>query len=223
MAEKTRLAESAAKTRKKMDQANRLINSLQANKVRWVQNANEFKSLKLRLVGDVAKACAFVSYCGPFNSEFRSKLLDEYFHADLLEKEIPVSEDLALTEFLVDQATIGEWNLEGLPADDLSIQNGIMVTRSSRYPLMMDPQGQAIKWIKSREPDLLKFDTILTLNNPMLKDRLKFPLAEGLPCLIESIENEVDPMLDPILEKQIIVKGRAKLIKISDTDCDYDD
>jgi len=87
----------------------------------------------------------------------------------------------------------------------------------------MDPQGQALKWIKSREPDLLKFDCILTLNNPMLKDRLKFPLAEGLPCLIESIENEVDPMLDPILEKQIIVKGRAKIVIIADTECDYDD
>jgi dynein heavy chain, axonemal len=36
LAEKTRLADSAAKTRKKMDQANRLINSLQANKTRWV-------------------------------------------------------------------------------------------------------------------------------------------------------------------------------------------
>jgi dynein heavy chain len=177
----------------------------------------------LRLVGDVAKACAFVSYCGPFNSDFRTKLLDEYFHSDLIEKEIPVSEDLQLTQFLVDQATIGEWNLEGLPADDLSIQNGIMVTRSSRYPLMMDPQGQAIKWIKSREPDLLKHNTITTLNNPNLKEALKWPLQEGLPCLIESIENEVDPMLDPVLEKQIIVKGRAKLIKISDTDIDYDD
>jgi dynein heavy chain len=149
--------------------------------------------------------------------------LDEYFHQDLIDREIPVSEDLQLTQFLVDQATVGEWNLEGLPADDLSIQNGIMVTRSSRYPLMMDPQGQALKWIKSREPDLLKFDCIFTLNNPMLKDRLKFPLAEGLPCLIESIENEVDPMLDPILEKQIIVKGRAKIVIISDTECDYDD
>jgi len=65
--------------------------------------------------------------------------LDEYFHQDLQDKEIPVSDDLQLTEFLVDQATVGEWNLEGLPSDDLSIQNGIMVTRSSRYPLMMDP------------------------------------------------------------------------------------
>lgn len=88
---------------------------------------------------------------------------------------------------------------------------------------MMDPQGQAIKWIKKREPLLLEKDSILTLNNPNLKDRLKMPLDEGWPVLIESIENEVDPMLDPILEKQIIVKGRAKLIKISDTDFDYND
>ena len=72
MAEKNALQEKAAKTRKKMDQANRLINSLKDNKERWIQNANEFKSLKQKLVGDVAKACAFVSYCGPFNSDFRS-------------------------------------------------------------------------------------------------------------------------------------------------------
>ena len=45
----------------------------------------------------------------------------------------------------------------------------------------------------------------------------------GWAVLIESIENEVDPMLDPILEKQIIVKGRNKLIKISDQDMDYSD
>jgi dynein heavy chain len=40
---------------------------------------------------------------------------------------------------LVDAATIGEWALEGLPSDDLSVQNGIMVTKSSIYPLMIDP------------------------------------------------------------------------------------
>lgn len=64
---------------------------------------------------------------------------------------------------------------------------------------------------------------IFTLNHPSLKDALKYPLQEGFPVLIESIENEVDPMLDPILEKQIIVKGRNKLIKIADQDMDFDD
>jgi dynein heavy chain len=80
-----------------------------------------------------------VSYCGPFNSEYRDKLIGEYFHNDLMTRNMPVSEELSLTQFLVDQATVGEWNLEGLPTDELSIQNGIMVTRSSRYPLMIDP------------------------------------------------------------------------------------
>jgi dynein heavy chain len=56
-----------------------------------------------------------------------------------------------------------------------------------------------------------------------LRDALKWPLQEGFPVLIESIENEVDPMLDPILEKQIIVKGRSKLIKLADQEFDYDD
>ena len=41
--------------------------------------------------------------------------------------------------------------------------------------------------------------------------------------LIEAIEHEVDPMLDPILEKQIIVKGRNKLIRIADQEMDYCD
>lgn len=223
MAEKNALQERAAKTRKKMDQANRLINSLQDNKERWIQNANEFKSLKQRLVGDVAKACAFVSYCGPFNSEFRAKLVGELFNQDLVSRGIPTTNDMQLTQFLVDDATIGEWNLQGLPTDELSIQNGIMVTRSSRFPLMIDPQGQAISWIKRRERDLIEKDCIFTLNHPSLKDALKFPLMEGYAVLIEQIENEVDPLLDPILEKQIIVKGRNKLIKIADTDMDFDD
>ena len=41
--------------------------------------------------------------------------------------------------------------------------------------------------------------------------------------MIESIENDVDPMLDPILEKQIIVRGRSKLLKMGDQEMDYDD
>lgn len=223
MSEKAALQERAAKTRRKMDQANRLINGLKDERKRWENDANNFASSKSKLVGDVAKACAFVSYCGPFTAEFRQILLEDYFHKDLTDRNIPRSEDLALTSFLVDTATVGEWNLQGLPSDDLSIQNAIMVTRSSRFPLLIDPQGQAMSWIKKREPDLEEKELIMNINNPSLKDRLKLPLQEGWPLMLEGIENEVDPMLDPILEKQIIQKKRSKFIKIADQEMDFDD
>jgi len=55
------------------------------------------------------------------------------------ERGIPVTTGLDIAQFLVDDTIMGEWNLQGLPKDDLSIQNGIMTTKSNRYPMLIDP------------------------------------------------------------------------------------
>jgi dynein heavy chain len=40
---------------------------------------------------------------------------------------------MQVTKFLVEDSEVGEWVLQGLPTDELSVQNGIMVTRASRW------------------------------------------------------------------------------------------
>ena len=38
---------------------------------------------------------------------------------------------------------VREWRAWGLPTDDVSIDNGILVTRGKRWPLMIDPQASS--------------------------------------------------------------------------------
>lgn len=56
------------------------------------------------------------------------------------------------SEILSDPITIGNWtNKYKLPNDGLSIDNAIILNNSTRYPLMIDPQIQANRWIKELE------------------------------------------------------------------------
>ncbi|KAH8056491.1 dynein light chain binding protein [Aureococcus anophagefferens] len=222
-AEKKLIEDNAAALQKKMSQASELIGGLSGEQKRWTDDANEFAEIKLRLVGDCAIACAFVSYCGPFNQDYRSYMLEDKYSNDCETRGVPVSQNLNVIDFLADIGTIGDWNQEGLPTDPLSIQNGILVTRSSRFPLLIDPQGQAVGWICEREKDRVPPTApTVQLTDPKLKDKLEFALQEGKAFIVLGVEQDIDPMLDPVLEKTYVQKGRRYVITISDKQMDYD-
>ena len=106
-----------------------------------------------------------------------------------------MTERLSVTSFMVDPGTVGDWALEGLPSDDLSVQNGIMVTRSARWPLLIDPQGQGLAWIRARE-EVNQLRTT-QLGDKRFRTQLEDAMSFGQPLLLENVEEEIDPVLDP--------------------------
>ena len=62
---------------------------------------------------------------------------------------ITCSDNCTLVGTLGDAVKIRHWQIYGLPRDTLSVDNGVIVEYSKRWPLFIDPQGQANKWIKN--------------------------------------------------------------------------
>ena len=60
-----------------------------------------------------------------------------------------------------------------------------------------------------------------SFSNPRFREQLEFCMAEGKTLIVIGVENELDPMMTPILEKEIIVKAKSKYITVSGKACDY--
>jgi len=97
---------------RKMTAATALINGLSDEKHRWTNQSKEFKIQLGKLVGDVLLATGFLSYCGPYNQEFRANLIRTWMGI-LKQKSIPFTTGLNIINMLVDSSTVSEWTLQG--------------------------------------------------------------------------------------------------------------
>ncbi|XP_060520516.1 dynein axonemal heavy chain 8 isoform X2 [Cylas formicarius] len=218
MAEKQEIFAAAMKVKNKMDAATALIDGLAGERVRWTDQLAQFKAETERLVGDVVLLTGFLGYTGPFNQEFRTNMQQTWLNS-LTRRKIPVTLSLNIIDSLTDIATIGEWNLQGLPTDELSIQNGIIVTIASRYPLLIDPQNQGKAWVKNKEKENRLIVT--SLNHKYFRNHIEDAVSLGYPLIIEDIGEELDPVLDNVLEKNHIKIGTTFKVKVGDKEVDF--
>ena len=211
-----KVKDDASLLQSKLDAAHAMITGLSDERTRWTEQIQLFKNEINRLVGDVLILTGFLSYTGPFNQQFRAIVQAEW-QLELKRRDIPFSLNIDVVERLTDTATIGEWNLQGLPNDELSIQNGIIVTQAPRYPLLIDPQSQGKAWIKQKEKDNL---IVTTLSHKYFRNNLEDAIQQGLPILIEDVGEELDPCMDNILEKNYIKMGGSYKVKLGDKEVD---
>jgi dynein heavy chain len=201
--------------------AERLISGLSSERVRWTDEIASLGANRTKLDGDCLLSSAFLSYLGAFNFEYRSAIFNEFWKADIEQKKIPLSNPYSLQSMLTTDLEMAQWEGEGLPSDELSIQNGILTTRASRWPLCIDPQMQAVTWIRRKEAKDLE-GRIKSFNDGDFLKFLELSVNYGFPFLFEGIDEYIDPVIAPILDKDIKTVAGRSFIKLGDKEVDWD-
>ena len=217
-AAKLKCQQEADETNKIIELANRLVGGLASENVRWAEAVENFKVSEKTLAGDVLLTCCFLSYVGCFTKRYRTDLMEKHWMPFLNQLATPIliTENLDPLSLLVDGAVVATWNNEGLPSDRMSTENATILTAAERWPLMIDPQLQGIKWIKNKYGQDL---VVVRLGQRGYLDTIERAISSGETVLIENIEESVDPVLDPLLGRNTIKKGRA--IKLGDKEVEY--
>ncbi|KAG7214621.1 hypothetical protein INR49_010513 [Caranx melampygus] len=222
--EKMGFQEEVNRTNKTIELANRLVKGLESENVRWAHSVAQYHEQEKTLCGDVLLTAAFISYAGSFSKTYRRELLDNLWMPFLRNQKmsIPMTEGLDPVSMLTDDAMVAQWNNEGLPGDKMSTQNATILTNlqtvlsdaGERWPLLIDPQLQGIKWIKSRYGSSLK---VVSLGQRGYVDVIEQAVVAGDTVLIENLEETIDPVIDPLLGRHTIKKGSC--IKVGDKEC----
>ena len=215
--EKNRLKEESENLEAKLDRADKLVNGLAGEYVRWQGSIGEYNASLFKVTGDALVAAAFMSYAGPFETRYRVDMCASW-SASVQNQRLPFTEGFNFVSFLANPEDVRDWNIQGLPKDDFSTENGVISTRGNRWPLMIDPQGQANRWIRNMEGDELK---IIDLKTPGFLRDVENAVQFGFPILLQDILEEIDPALEPVLSKSLLKIGNRVVMRIGDKELDY--
>jgi len=220
VAEKKRLTDAAETTSKRLVRAGKLTGGLADEGVRWAATVGELNIERTNLIGNVFLSAAFIAYLGFFTAPYRKILVEEWI-GKCKDLDIPISENYTLVRSMGEPVKIRDWNIWGLPVDEYSTENGILATKGKRWPLAIDPQGQANKWMRNMEQK--NNSKNVKGNDTTILRTLENAIRMGMPVILEDVGEELDPSLEPVLQKQIYKQGGRKLIRVGDSDVDYND
>ncbi len=195
----------------KLDRAGKIISGLEGEKTRWTQTVARLEKEFGLLIGNSLVAAGMVAYSGAFTAQFRSEM-EANWREKIKNLGIDFYDQVSMKGLLEDPVRTKIWTAATLPNDNLSIENAIIMFKSRRWPLMIDPQNQANKFIKNLGKDEAESGLdVFKMSDGQLLRNLELGIQFGKWVLIENVGEELDPALEPILLKQVDKSGSLKL------------
>ena len=206
-----------ASVKERVDRSVKVLDDLSAERERWSLSRESFGTLTATMVGDSLLASSYLSYGGIFDQSTRNMLL-QAIKKRLKEVDIEFQANLSLPDYMTNESERIEWFKHSLPSDLLCVENAVMLQKALRYPLVIDPTGQAVGFLKSFYKS--KSLAVTSFRDPSFVKVLESALRFGTPILIEDAEN-FDCVMNGILNREIRRSGGRNLCRLGRKEVDF--
>ncbi|XP_077915202.1 cytoplasmic dynein 2 heavy chain 1 isoform X5 [Halichoerus grypus] len=218
--EAAKLEAEVSRAQETIQAAEVLISQLNREHRRWNAQVAEITEELATLPKRAQLAAAFITYLSAAPEGLRKTCLEEWTKSACLEK-------FDLRRFLCTESEQLIWKSEGLPSDDLSIENALVILQiiglkswSQVCPFLIDPSSQATEWLKTHLKDS-RLEVINQQDSNFIT-ALELAVRFGKTLIIQEMDG-VEPVLYPLLRRDLVAQGPRYVVQIGDKIIDYNE
>jgi dynein heavy chain 2 len=218
VAESARIKNEVEKAEKTLEASENLLGKLSGERDRWSKQYEEEEKLIKALPKLVLLSAAFITYLPQAAEDVRKSVTKQWLSFVKLSDSTEQSFDLKA--FMSSESEMLKYKAEGLPADDLSMENAIAILNTVQYPLVIDPSQQATLWLQTNM--MQKSIECINPQDPKFATTLELAVRFGKTLLIQEIDS-IDPILFPLLRQEILVQGPRKSVRLGEKIIDFNE
>ncbi|KAG7698115.1 hypothetical protein KL930_001777 [Ogataea haglerorum] len=198
----------------KVGRSTLLLESLREEKVRWEASVVAFQGQRECLVGNTLLEAAYMSYLGRYNELERREYL-ELWKRELAKYAIPFDSTFTYRASSLKPDQEFTWQTNGLPNDELFIENTMIMSADKRFAFLIDPSGLMIDFMGKQYQDLVITSFLDDGYVKLLENCIRF----GGSILIRDGEH-YDPIISRVIARDVETSGGRSLVKLGSREID---
>ncbi|XP_063807614.1 cytoplasmic dynein 2 heavy chain 1 isoform X2 [Pseudophryne corroboree] len=211
--EAAKLEAELSKAQEIIESAELLISQLDGEHKRWNAQVEEIAEELSTLPKRAQLAAAFITYISAAPEDQRKDSIDQWMKSVGLET-------FDLKRFLSTESEQLIWKSEGLPSDELSVENALVILQSQVCPFLIDPSSQATEWLKTHLKDSRL--EVINQQDANFITALELAVRFGKTLIIQEMDG-VEPVLYPLLRRDLIAQGPRYVVQVGEKTIDYNE